>query len=241
MGLHLGVEFVAPPGVGIELDADVGKPADQGFGRGIAIDVGQRPVDRQVMAFRRGAENPFHGMIEESAIAGLAGGDALSGVFRNALQQRQHRRQHRHDDQAGDELAAQIGGQPKSHNHAAHENRKCCSKAGRTGMSRILHGVSQGCHVRKSCAENAALPSLLARKYKCSVEVIGNRGRGRAAACSVFVNLDVGAINLTQGIRRALRKSAPTPHQLPVKRAICLREIVRKRTLCLIAVSHQNL
>ena len=64
----------------------------------------------------------------------------------------------------GDKLTAQIGDQPKSHHHAARENRKCRGKAGRTAMSRILHGIGQGCHVKESCAQDAASAVTVSEK-----------------------------------------------------------------------------
>jgi hypothetical protein len=66
-------------------------------------------------------------------------------------------------------------------------------------------------------------------------------GRDLKALGSAFVNLDVRAINSARGKGLAWRKRAFWPRRLPSKRANCLREIVRKRTLCLIAAFRKNL
>ena len=153
IGLHQGAEFVAALGFDIQLGADVGEAGDQRFGRGIAVDVGQRLVDRQIMAFRRGAENAFHRVIEKGAITGLAGGDALARIFRHPLQQRQDEAQHRQDDQAGDKLAAQMGDHAQADHQPRDEGGKAGSKVGGATLSGIFHRILEGPHAGQTLVQ----------------------------------------------------------------------------------------
>lgn len=122
--LHLGTEFVAAARFYIKLHADIGQTRHQGFRRGIAVYVGERLVDGKVMALRRGAENAFHCVIEEGAIAGFARRDAAAGIFGHPRQQREGKAQNCHDDEAGNEFAAQIGGDAQPDHQPRHEYRK---------------------------------------------------------------------------------------------------------------------
>ncbi len=95
--LHQGLEFEPPLGIDIELVGDVGQPVLQRRRIGIAVDARQRRIDVEIAPFRRGAENPLDGMLEEGAVAGIAGAQPLVGARRQPVEA-EHRRAERRQD-----------------------------------------------------------------------------------------------------------------------------------------------
>ncbi len=175
VGLHQGAKLGSPLGFDIKLGADVGKSCDQRLGRGIAIDVGQRLVDRDVAAVGRGAEYAFNGLVKEGAVADFAGAEALARVVGHPRQHHKHAAQDGHDHQTAKELVAQIEGQTQPQ----HGTRCKCGagdrdRGRRRARFRLWFVDRQGhAHIWRVRRLSRGPAALLVTNPKCPVAAIG--------------------------------------------------------------------
>ena len=68
-------------------------------------------------------------------------------TFRDTLQQRQAKTQYRQDDQAGDELAAQMGHKAQAHHQSRHEHAEKSRDTGRAALSGIHQRILERPHI----------------------------------------------------------------------------------------------